>query len=148
MKKTILVALSLLLLQACGNQKNEALSSGSTDQYTPPAAGSVVAQSSMPVIEDKLNHFEFSVKIVTNANSMAKGSYNVETAYGYNTANGELTMPAGGEHLKPVLKKGKEPYTYIIGFIYGDDSTFHDYFLVSGGHRQIEMKYIKIYSFK
>lgn len=148
MKKVLLLPVLLLLLQACSNPRKEALSSGSTDQYTPPAAGDTILRSSMPITDDKLNHFDFSVKIITNANSNTKGSYTVQTEYGYNTAQGEFSMPAGAEHLKPILKKSTEPYTYIVGFIYGDDSAFHDYFLIGGGRKQIEMKYIKMYSFK
>jgi len=148
MKKAILLPFLFLMLQACSNGRKEALSDGSTDQYTAPGAGSIVVESSMPITEDKLNHFNFSVKVVTDSNSSTKGSYNVETEYGYNIAVGKFDMPAGGEHLKPVLKKGAEPYTYIIGFVYGSDSTFHDYFQVSGGHKKIEMRYIKLYSFK
>ena len=57
-------------------------------------------------------------------------------------------MPAGGEHLKPVIREGSKPYSYVVGFYYGKDSAFYEYFLVVGGAKKIEMKYIKVYSFK
>ena len=147
MKKFVFLAFPFLLLQACSD-RHGGISSDSTEQYTPPAPDRIVVQDSMPITKDTLNHFSFSVQVISSPNSASKGAYTVSTAYGFNTAKGEFTMPAGGEHLQPLIKKGTEPYTYIIGFKYGKDNAFYDYFLVSGGDRQIEMKYIKVYSFK
>ena len=115
------------------------------DQYTPPPAGAVVTADSMPVTDDPLNHFTFTVKIKTNEYSN-KGTYSIDAAYGPNTADGMFTMPRGGGHLKPILQKGKTPYTYIIGFEY--QHKFYEYYRVTGSKATIEIKNIKAYTFQ
>ena len=115
------------------------------EQYTPPAAGAIVAADSMPVTDDPLNHFNFSVKIKANEYS-SRGTYSIAAAFGPNTADGMFTMPKGGSHLEPVLKKGTEPYSYVIGFKY--KHKFYDYYLVKGSKSAIEIKNIKAYAFQ
>jgi len=115
------------------------------DQYTPPPPGTVVAADSIAVTNDPLNHFTFTVKIVTNEYS-SKGTYAIQAAFGPNNADGMFTMPKGGGNLKPILHKGKEPYTYIIGFEYR--KKFYDYYSVAGSKVAIEIKNIQAYSFQ
>lgn len=98
-------------------------------------------------INDPLNHFSFSVKIVATQYSKS-GTYDVVAAWGPDVARSSFTMPQGADNLKPILQKGKEPNTYIIGFHYGDDSKFYDYYEIDGAAGNIGMKYIKGYSFK
>ena len=128
-------------------KENEPVSTETTDQYVPPAPNSVIAQARMPIKEDTLNHFNFSIQIVTT-NYSKNGTYFVQVAYGPNTAKNEFTMPRGGAHLKPVIKKGSEPYTYIIGFYFGKEKTFYDYYEVSADKGQVKMQYIKAYTFQ
>jgi hypothetical protein len=115
------------------------------DQYNAPPAGTIVTADSMAVTNDPLNRFNFSVIIKTNEYSN-RGTYAIEAAYGPNTAEGMFTMPRGGSHLKPVLHKGKEAYTYIIGFEY--QHKFYDYYVVRGSKNAIEIKNIKAYTFQ
>lgn len=141
----------MLLFSACNSQSsvkgNEPVSTETTNQYVPPAPNTIVAQARMPIKEDTLNHFIFSVQIVTT-NYSKNGTYSVHAAYGPNIAKNEFTMPRGGSHLKPVIKKGTGPYTYIIGFYFGKEKTFYDYYQVSADKGQIEMQYIKAYTFQ
>lgn len=147
----ILLAIIILVLGSCNN--NEArnnrgprlLAVNDADQYDPPPPGTIVAADSMEVTDDPLNHFSFSVKIKTNEYS-SKGTYAIEAAYGPNNADGMFTMPRGGNHLKPVLRKSKEPYTYIIGFEY--QHKVYDYYVVKGSKNAIEIKNIKAYTFQ
>jgi hypothetical protein len=115
------------------------------DQYTPPPPGTIVVADSMPVTDDPLNHFTFSVKVKANEYSK-KGTYSILAAYGPNEGDGMFTMPRGGGNLKPVLQRSKEPYTYIIGFEY--QHKFYEYYKVSGSKGTIEIKNIKAYSFQ
>ena len=134
-----LAALALLFV-ACKNSKS------SGDEHKVPAPGTVVASAEMPVTDDPLNKFTFSIKVVADSN-VAGGVYDVDADYGPNYANGQFTMPKGGESLKPVIRKGNEPYTYIIGFKVAGDTTFYDYFQVSSSKVATKMQYIRAYSF-
>lgn len=118
-----------------------------TSVRTAAAPGTVIASQSMPIAEDQLNHSDFTVTIKATERSL-KGTYRIDAAYGNNTAQSEFTMPRGGEQLKPVMRKGEEPYTFIIGFRQEGDETFYDYYQVSANRGMMEMKYLKAYSFK
>ena len=112
-----------------------------------PAPGTIIDSASMPILSDSLNDFDFFVNITADS-SVKSGVYDVYAAYGNNIANGSFTMPKGGEHYRPALKKGAAPYTFIIGFYAPKDTTFYDYFEVTGTHNTIGMKYIKAYTFE
>ncbi|XZF13612.1 hypothetical protein ACTHGU_17665 [Chitinophagaceae bacterium MMS25-I14] len=144
MKYYFLVLCSSMVLFSCGQKASE---HNEETHFDPPPAGTVIAADSVPV-QDALNHFTFSVKVVSNEHSDHYGVYDVKAAYGPNTADGQFTMPKGGEELKPLLRKGKEENTYIIGFHYGTDTAFYEYYEVNGQHGQITMAYLKGYSFK
>jgi hypothetical protein len=140
MKKLAFIAITLL--NSCKSTVNQQKNNKST-----LPAGTVVEADSQRILEEKLNDFFFSVKIKTTATS-DKGNYTVNTEWGYYTAEGHLTMPKGGEDLQPVLRKGEEPYSYLIGFYFKDDTSFHDYYLIKGQKGMISMKYIKAYTFE
>lgn len=115
--------------------------------------GTIVAADSEAIKEDELNDFMFNVKIIADSTSNTKGSYIVDATYGVDNAAGKLLMPKNEEHLKPLLRKGTKPYTYIVGFKFGEDTTFHDYFEISVTNvapkrKAIKMEYIKAYSFE
>ena len=154
MNRILLLAAAFAIVFSSCNDKEHAsnaikkaglLATNDIDQYTPPPEGSLVAADSIAVTDDPLNHFMFTVKIKTNAYS-DKGTYSIEAAYGPNNADGMFTMPRGGGHLKPILQKGKEPYTYIIGFEY--QHKFYDYYRVTGSKGAIEIKNVKAYAFQ
>jgi len=111
-----------------------------------PKPGSLIASAEMPVTDDALNKFTFSVKVIADSN-VKEGVYDVDVDYGPNFAEGKFTMPKGGEDFRPVVRKGKTPYTYIIGFKIPEDTTFYDYFEVSSSKANTKMQYIKAYTF-
>lgn len=136
----------MLLLAACGNATSgNAAGKHGNNNYTPPAAGTVIASQSTPITNDPLNHFDFTVKLIASEYSNY-GTYTVKAAWGPDTATEQFTMPKGGTHLKPVLKKGTGAYSYVVGFYY--DNKFYDYYQIKGAKDNIEMKYISAYSFQ
>jgi hypothetical protein len=140
MKQTGLVyfTLSLSLFVSCNNS--------STHAKHFPKPGAVVASAEMPVTDDPLNKFTFSVKVIADS-EVKSGVYDIDVDYGPNFAEGKLTMPKGGEDLQPLIRKSSEPYTYIIGFKVAGDTTFYDYFQVSSSKANTKMEYIKAYTF-
>ena len=103
--------------------------------------------AAMKITNDQLNDFIFSVTV--RADSQVKdGVYAIRAAYGFDVANGTFTMPKGLEDYKLSLRKGTSAYTYIIGFLVPDDTTFHDYFEVAGTKTSISMKYLKSYTYQ
>lgn len=138
MKRSLL--LLPLLLAACNNPADTA----ATKKM--PLPGTVVAEATMPVNDDPLNHFQFSIKVVADS-FIDRGVYDVIADYGPNDAKGQFTMPKGGETLTPVIRKGTAPYTYIIGFMMPADTTFYDYFEVSSDKHTTKMDYLKSYTF-
>lgn len=140
MQKRILIAATLgaATLAGCSNS--------STDKAKEfPKPGTIVATAQMP-IKDELNNFTFSIKVVADSEVKA-GVYDVDVDFGPNFAEGKFTMPKGGEELKPLIRTGSNPYTYIIGFKVANDTTFYDYFEVSSSKDHTKMQYIKAYSF-
>ena len=111
-----------------------------------PKPGKVVTSAQMPVKDDTLNHFTFSVKVIADSNVSA-GVYDVDADYGPNFASGKFTMPKGGENFTPVIRKGDAPYTFIIGFRAPGDTTFYDYFEVSSSRFATKMQYLKAYNY-
>ena len=100
----------------------------------------------MPITEDAINHTTFSVKVVADSD-VANGVYDVDADFGPNFGEGKFSMPKGAEDATPVIRKGDEPYSYIIGFRIAGDTTFYDYFRVSCSKSNTKMEYIKAYSF-
>ena len=148
----LLAAIFVIAFGSCNDNKGTGstreprlLATNDIDQYTPPPAGAVIAADSMAITDDPLNHFTFSVRIKTNDYS-DKGTYAIEAFFGPNKADGMFTMPRGGSHLKPILHRSKEQYTYIIGFEY--QHNFYEYYRVAGSKGTIEIKNIKAYAFQ
>jgi hypothetical protein len=139
-KRYILLLPFLILAAACSN-------SGSPYQYTTqPAIGTVVGTAVMPVKEDALNKFTFGVNVVADS-EIADGVYDVNVNYEYHTAQAKFTMPKEIKNMRPLIRAGKEPYTYIIGFKVPKDTTFYDYFEVRVASNNIYMDYLKGYTF-
>ena len=111
-----------------------------------PKPGTVVAEAKMPVTEDAINHSTFSVKVIADSD-IANGVYDVDADFGPNFGERKFSMPKGAEDARPVIRKGDDPYTYIIGFKIAGDSTFYDYFQVSSSKNSTKMEYIKAYTF-
>jgi hypothetical protein len=130
------------MFMACNgpSSKNEdGTVSGSTRYaFTPPAAGTTVAADSIKVAEDHLNNSWFAVRLTVSDNNTGKRKagfrYDVHASYGAAATDGLIVMPYGGEHLKPILRRGAG-YSYIVGFVpgkeYGGDTAFHEYYRIS-----------------
>ena len=144
MKKLIVLFLScIVLFTACKN-------GGGKETYKPkdfPKPGTVVAKDEMPIVEDKLNNFKFAIRVVADS-AVTSGVYDVDVDYQSYNPEGQFTMPKGLENVKPILRRGSEPYTYIIGFKVAGDTTFYDYFQVSAVQNQVKMTYIRSYTFE
>ena len=112
-----------------------------------PVPGTVVAQAAMPVTGDSLNNFAFAVTV--SADSLIEsGVYAVRASYGFDTANGRFVMPKGLKTYVIVMKKGVAAYTYVVGFTTSADTTFNDYFEITGTRTSIDMHYLKAYTFE
>lgn len=149
MKNLKYITLSaFVLLTACKDQmpENNQVKQIKEIVKTQPA-GTIIAADSMRFTEDKLNDFYFAVKVTTTEHS-DKGTYAVEASVGPKEAASKFTMPRGGEEVVPVLKKGDEPFSYIIGFYYNNDTTFYDYYKIAADASTIQMKYTKAYAIK
>jgi hypothetical protein len=132
----------LLLAGACTN--SAPADTETAIKHKVPATGTIVAADSMDIAEDKLNGHIFSVSVIATDSSI-NGTYDVEAVWGNNLANSTIRLPHGGEHFKPLLRKGDSAYTYILGFHFDTDTIFHDYYQISADRGQIMMKYIKAY---
>ena len=141
MKKTISLFMTALLFAACNDS--------TINEHKPkhfPKPGTTVAADQMPIIEDALNHSIFSIKVIADSD-ITSGVYDVDADFGPNFGEGKFSMPKGAEELKPIIRKGSSPYTFIIGFRTPDDTAFKDYFQVSCTKSSTKMEYIKAYSF-
>jgi hypothetical protein len=132
------VLFCISIITACNN--------GDDNSKKLPAPGTVIATDKMAVTGDTLNHFELSVKVVADSDIQA-GVYDVDVAYGPNKATGKFMMPKGGEHLRPVLRRGAGPNSFVVGFMIKGDTTFYDYYEVKCDRQAIRMDYLKSYTF-
>ncbi len=145
--KILLVVSCLLLLFSCSQnektvgQEEKILSKISGNKLE---AGTLISADSMR-IPDPLNEQYFTVRLLTT-DASDEGTYELQVVYGMNDASTELTFPQGTEPVTPTIKKGKEPFSYVIGFLYGADTTFNDYFLVQSIRNQTKMRYLKAYT--
>ena len=138
-KNLFLYSPLIAMLAISCNQKN--------DSNSTPKLGTVLAKEEMPVVGDSLNKFTFSLTVKADS-QIEKGVYDVSAVWGNNTAESKFTMPKGGEALTPILRKSSKPNAFIIGFKAGKDTTFNDYYEVSGVNGTIKMMYVKSYSFE
>jgi hypothetical protein len=141
MKTFPLIFCAFLLLAACGSGGEN-----TKPDFTPPAAGSIIASDSMRISEDVLNETYFSVRILTTPRSAEKGIYEIAIGYGNNRVTDGFTMPAGGERLQPLLRPGADANNYVIGFEY--KGNFYEYVGITGSRNRIEVNYLKYYNFR
>jgi hypothetical protein len=143
MKYSILIT-ALAFLTACGHSADKNI-----HHFYTPAPGTVIAADSMPIEEDGLNDFYYSVKI-TATDSSSKGRYTLDADYGPNEAHTEVVYPELDREIKPAIKPDTQAYSYIIGFYFSGSDSFKDYARVSARrmspmNSQIEIKYLKAY---
>lgn len=146
-----MIGIGLLALSAgCGqptkNNSQQTMQAKPENRgWVPPSAGKPIAGYKERIREDQLNDLYFSVSVVTT-DSSRKGLYKVDIAYGYATHETHITLPkwTGDIYLKPVLKKGDEPYEVFLGFEAGD-STFHPYYEIKAVENAIKMEKVMAY---
>jgi hypothetical protein len=143
MKKEVapLIAIVALYLCSCHNPPDSNKGQAASKLQKP-----AVISDSMPVTNDSLNHFKFSIQVIPDSNA-GRGVYDVDADFGPNFAEGQFSMPKGAEDLTPIIRKGIAPNTFIIGFKVPDDTTFYEYFEVSSSKAATKMLYIKTYTF-
>lgn len=135
----------LLIFAACAAEETE-----NTVPFYAPPKGTVIDADSIPVVEDELNEFYYSV-ILTSKENSNEGKYILDAAFGPNKARTEIVYPDLGQQIVPELQLDKtSPYSYHVGFHYNDDNTFHEYAKIFAkknefGVRQIQLKYVKAY---
>jgi hypothetical protein len=145
--KNILILILLLSFTACSDNKVE--HTADLEPFYAPAAGTIIAADSLPIVGD-LNNFYYSAKITSTQFSNA-GKYILDVAYGANTAQSEIVYPELDRQIIPALRPDKtKDYAYIVGFYYEGDSSFNEYALVTASNssaitKQIELHYLKAY---
>ena len=140
--------LAIVIVTGCTDANKSHHSGDNTvaGTYPVPKPNTVVASDSIR-IPDPLNELYYSIEVVATDKSN-KGIYEVLVSYGNNDASTQLSMPEADEPIIPEVRRGAEPFTYIIGFHHGTDTNFNDYYQVQASSGQTSMKYIKAYSFK
>ena len=139
MKKYLIIAAALTLFFACNNP--------SKSEGNKVKPGDVIAKDDIPVAGDSLNQFHFTVTVKADSD-VDKGVYAITAVWGNNTAESKFMMPKGGESIQPILRQSSKPNAFIIGFKAGKDTTFNEYYEVSGEKGTIKMMYVKSYSFQ
>ena len=136
--------LRLLIVGTCLLACNNPASQDNKESAIPPP-GTRIAHAAMDA-NDPLNKMEFAVTVFADS-AINRGVYAVEASYGYDTVLGNFTMPKGGETYPPSLRKGTDSTTYVIGFTVPNDTTFYEYYKITGRKGAIVMGYLKAYTF-
>lgn len=141
--RILLLLLALATAGCLSNEPQQAPVDTAAVIIPAPVAGETIAIDSMKVTDDNWHDYHFILEI---ASTDKQGVYSVLGTWGLFLAESSFTMPRGGRHLAPVLRRGTTPYTYHIGFYKDGDTAFHEYYEVKGQRGQIKMKYVKAYS--
>ncbi|MEO6832490.1 MAG: hypothetical protein ABI169_09815 [Chitinophagaceae bacterium] len=117
-------------------------------EWQVPPAGSIVAADSIEVDEDLSKGLYFSVylKVPQTIGGGGTQYYELDAKYGHGEAKSEIVMPRGGEHLQPLIHR-KDAHHFIIGFIpgkaFGGDTSFLEYYQVTGNMQGISIEPLK-----
>lgn len=93
-------------------------------------------------INDHLNNWSFSVRLYETSKTVY---YRVKMKYEELQGEDTLRLPDLGVAPRPVLQKGKDKYSCIIGFL-DNDNTFREYKLVYVNKQELGIKTLKHYS--
>lgn len=120
MNRIFLLLAVVLVMFGCKTKTTENKTATAT-HWTPPAAGTIVDQYEEKVTEDKINDTYFRV-VVKATDSSKYGHFAVTLERGGNKNETEIDLPKWykGTVLKPILKKGTNPYECLLGFDAGD----------------------------
>jgi hypothetical protein len=116
-----------------------------TQQWNPPPAGTVVDKFQERVAEDNLNEKYFRITVISTEDSKA-GAYLLKLEYGFNINETTIDLPkwTNGTVLKPVLKKGAETYSCLLGFDTGD-GQFRELYSIKAQGGDVTLKQTKGY---
>jgi hypothetical protein len=92
--------------------------------------------------DNPLNDWYFSVRLFETGKTF---QYLIKMKFEELVAEDTLRLPNFGAQPKPVLKKGKEKYSCIIGFM-DTDNTFREYKLVHVENGNLKLTTLKHYS--
>lgn len=155
--KKWLYGLLLLSVTACNSPEGDGQQRNVTiEKVATQPVGTIVAADSMVIQPQDYSGMElvsgagsqlFIVRIKTTAHT-AKGIYGIDAVWGTNNNTMQFSMPRGAETVIPILRRESAPYSYIVGFYYGSDTTFYDYYRVSAGRTGLNAGYTKAYLFQ
>jgi len=150
--RTSLYLLAMFILFASCNGNGTAVNNGDVTSATtatisperPNPSPKPVATYSEAINSEtgKLNHWQFAVSLYETNKTF---TYRLEVQYAELNITDSLQLPNLGVMPKPVLQKGKEDYSCIIGFI-DNKNTFRDYKLVSVTNGNVRIHTLKYYS--
>jgi hypothetical protein len=155
--KLWLYCLLVIGVTACNPPKQEGekpLVTAAEVAKQPP--GTVIAADSIAILPQDYTDLKlvagsgkptFIVRVRTTEH-MHKGAYSIDAIWGTNANEMQFSMPRGAEDAIPILRRDTQPYSYIIGFYYGNDTTFYDYYSIVGGKNGLGAKYVKAYLFQ
>jgi hypothetical protein len=152
LKKILPVLTCLLVLNACSSttHTNTAAEqpvneSGRNDAWTPPAAGTTVAEYEKAIENDPLNKRSFKVQVITT-DSSDQGRYMVRMEWGHNRGDRYIALPdwTGSVLLKPLLQPGSDAYHCLLGFD-ANDNEFHELYEIKALDGDISLKQTRGY---
>lgn len=156
--RSILIALSVLSLSfsfvSCHSTASDPAASGADSSKSRPVEAIHLPEFRQEVkkepvaeykekIDDRLNkNWFFSVRLYETSKTL---SYRVNMKYEELEGDDTLKLPDLGTPPRPVIQKGKDPYSCMLGFM-DNDNQFREYKLVSVKGDQLAIKAVKHYS--
>lgn len=156
MKLRAAIFLITIYIAGC-NEPNSKQPELTVEEAVKKPVGLVIASDSMKIastdlsslrladIDEKETYFKVAIK---TTNYSHKGRYEIATSWYDREMNLQFSMPRGAEDVMPVLVKMPEPYSFLVGFYYGKDTTFYDYYSIKGSLNGVNAGYTKAYSFR
>ena len=154
--RSILIALSvcLFLFSSCHSSADQASSGADSSNGKPsveaihnPVFRQQVEKEAVTEYEEKVDdrlnpNWVFAVKLYQTSRTL---SYRVNMRYEEIEADDTLKLPDLGSPPRPVIRKGKDKYSCMIGFM-DNDNRFREYKLVSVQGDQLSIRAVRHYA--